>query len=78
MNTTTYTQYTVTDTNTGATLTGDKYEIDDQFAGFYGIDADTPAEVTEMADRFTEGLGRTAYEVDSDAAAYLMVTVEQA
>ena len=67
MNTTTY---TATDNNTGATITGTVYDIEDTIRGWF---PKAPADVTEALDDLI-GSMRARY-VNTDAAAALNLTV---
>ena len=62
--------YTVTDDNTGATVTGDVYDIEDTIRGWF---PEAPADVTEALDDLI-GSMRARY-VNTDAAAALGLTV---
>ena len=62
--------YTVTDDNTGATVTGDVYDIEDTIRGWF---PESPADVTEALDDLI-GSMRARY-VNTDAAAALDLTV---
>lgn len=62
--------YTVTDDNTGATVTGDIYDIEDTIRGWF---PEAPADVTEALDDLI-GSMRARY-VNTDAAAALNLTV---
>lgn len=63
--------YTVTDDNTGATVTGDVYDIEDTIRGWF---PDAPAGVTEALDEFMLFLRdpRPSY---TEAGTYLGLTV---
>ena len=67
MNTTTY---TATDNNTGATITGTVYDIEDTIRGWF---PEAPAEVTEALD--TLALSLRAGRPDATAAAALGLTI---
>lgn len=64
------TVYTVTDDNTGATVTGNVYDIEDTIRGWF---PEAPADVTEALDDLI-GSMRARY-VNTDAAAALGLTV---
>ena len=62
--------YTATDNNTGATITGTVYDIEDTIRGWF---PKAPADVTEALDALI-GSMRARY-VNTDAAAALGLTV---
>ena len=62
--------YTATDDNTGATITGTVYDIEDTIRGWF---PKAPADVTEALDALI-GSMRARY-VNTDAAAALGLTV---
>lgn len=65
------TTYTITDTHTNTTTTGDAYDTEDTVRGWY---PDASAEVTDMLDTLFASL--RAGRPDSDTEAALGLTIE--